>query len=121
MKNHAFAQETMREIVGEKLSAVKFGVFGHLGLEFDGPSLVAHNPVSLKTAEHMFRVGQPGFCDALCDRLGQTISDVRITDEELKIMFADESWFAMSLQEADYSGPEAGMYCSADKQMTVFN
>lgn len=120
MKDNAFAQQTMREIVGEKLSAVVFGVFGHLSLEFDGPSLVAQNPVSLKTGERILRFGETGFCDALCSQLGQVVSDVQISDDELQIAFGGQSSFAMSLREADYSGPEAGTYYSADKRMLVF-
>jgi hypothetical protein len=120
MKDNAFAQQTMREIVGEKLSAVVFGVFGHLSLDFDGPSLVAHNPVSLKTGGRVLRFGELGFCDALCSQLGHVVSDVQVSDDELRIVFADESSFAMSLREADYVGPEAGTYYSADKRMMVF-
>src|SRR5437867_2636341 len=108
MKDHAFAQETMREIIGEKLSAVVFGVFGHLSLEFDGPSLVAQNPVSLKTGERILRFGEPGFCDALCGQLGHIVLDVQISDDEMKIVFDEQSAFAMSLREADCAGPEAG-------------
>jgi hypothetical protein len=119
MKDNAFAQQTMREIVGEKLSAVVFGVFGHLSLDFDGPSLVAHNPVSLKTGERVLRFGESGFCDALCGQLGQLVSDVQISEDELRIVFADQSSFAMSLCEADYIGPEAGTYYSADKRIMV--
>lgn len=120
MKDNAFAQQTMREIVGGKLSAVTFGVFDHLGLEFDGPSLVVHNPVSLKTEERLFRFGEPGFCDALCGQLGQVVSDVQLSDEELRITFADQSSFTMSLRDRDYCGPEAGAYYSGDKQKIVF-
>jgi hypothetical protein len=120
MKDHAFAQETMREIVGEKLSAVVFGVFGHLSLQFDGPSLVAHNPVSLTMGERTLRFGEPGFCDALCSQLGQVVSDVQISADELRIVFTEQRSFAMSLREADYPGPEAGTYYSAGKRMMVF-
>ncbi len=120
MKDNAFAQQTMQEIVGEKLSAVVFGVFGHLSLEFDGPSLVVHNPVSLKTGGRILRFCEPGFRDALCNQLGQVVSDVQISDDELRIVFGGENSFAMSLREADYSGPEAGTYYSADKRMIVF-
>jgi hypothetical protein len=120
MKDVVNAQELMREIIGEKLSSVVFGVFRHLGLAFDGPSLVAHNPVSLKTGERVLRFGEPGFCDALCGQLGLVVSDVQISDDELRIIFVDQSSFAMSLREADYVGPEAGMYYSADKGMMVF-
>ena len=120
MKDNAFAQQAMREIVGGKFSSVVFGVFDHLNLEFDGPSFVAHNPVLLKTEDRVLRFGEPGFCDALCRQLGQVVSDVQISDEEMRIVFADQSSFVMSLREVDYTGPEAGMYYSADKQMIVF-
>ena len=120
MKDNAFAQQTMREIIGEKLSAVVFGVFGHLSLDFDGPSLVAHNPVLLIMGERTIRFGEPGFSDALCSQLGQVVSDVQVSAVELRIVFADQSSFAMSLREADYVGPEAGTYYSADKRMMVF-
>jgi hypothetical protein len=119
MEDNVFAQQTMQEIVGEKLNMVLFGVFGHLSLDFNGPSLVAHNPVSLKTGGRVLRFGEPGFCDALCGQLGLTVSDVQISDDELRILFADQSSFAMSLREADYVGPEAGIYYSADKGIMV--
>ena len=120
MKDNAFAQQTMKEIVGEKLSAVVFGVFGHMSLEFDGPSLVAHNPVSLKTGGRILRFGESGFCDALCSQLGTVVSDVQISDDELRIALGGETAFVMSLREGDYSGPEAGTYYSADNRMIVF-
>jgi hypothetical protein len=120
MKDNAFAQQTMREIIGEKLSAVVFGVFGHLSLDFDGPSLVAHNPVSLTMGDRTLRFGEPGFCDSFCSQLGQVVSDVQISADELRIVFAGQSSFAMSLRKADYTGPEAGTYYSADKRMIVF-
>jgi hypothetical protein len=120
VKDNAFAQQTMREIVGQKLSAVVFGVFADLSLEFNGPSLVAHNPVSLTLGDRILRFGDPGFCDVLCSQLGQIVSDVRISNDELRIAFGDQSSFAMSLREADYAGPEAGTYYSADKRVMVF-
>jgi hypothetical protein len=120
MKDNTFAQQTMREIIGEKLNEVVFGVFGHLSLDFDGPSLAAHNPVSLTIEERILRFGEPGFCDALCSQLGRVVSDVQISKDELRIVFVDQSSFAMSLREADYTGPEAGTYFSADKRMMVF-
>jgi hypothetical protein len=57
---------------------------------------------------------------ALCSQLGHVVSDVQISDDELRIIFADQSSFAMSLREADYVGPEAGSYFSADNRMTIF-
>ena len=120
MNDKDFARNTMREIIGEKLSAVVFGVFGHLSLEFDGPSLVARNPVLLKIGEIILRFGEPGFCDILCGQLGKVVSELQISDDELRITFADQSLFAMSLREVDFTGPEAGTYYAADKRMVVF-
>lgn len=120
MKDNAIAQQTMREIVGEKVSAVVFGVFGQLSFQVGGASLVAQNTVSLKTGERILRFGETGFCDALCSQLGQVVLDVQISDDELRIAIGGESLFAMSLREADYSGPEARTYNSADKRMMVF-
>lgn len=120
MKDAASTQQTMREIVGKRLTTVVFGVFGHLSLEFDGPSLVVHNPASLQVKERILRFDDTGFRDALCSRLGQVVSDVQISDDELRIVFGGQSSLSVSLREADFVGPEAGTFYSADKGMMVF-
>lgn len=120
MQDHRYAKQILSELVGNILSAVTFGVFEHLRLEFDGPSLVAWNPVSVEKAEGVVRGGEPGFSDELVRCLGLTVSDVQITDVELRIAFADQRSFTMSLREADYSSPEAGLYHSANQQTLVF-
>jgi hypothetical protein len=120
MQDHRYAKQILSEIIGNRLSAVTFGVFNHLRLDFDGPSLVAWNPVSLESAEGVARRGEPGFSDRFVGCLGLTVSDVQINDVELKIAFADKCSFSLSLRDADYSSPEAGIYHSADQQTVVF-
>jgi hypothetical protein len=44
---------------------------------------------------------------------------MRVTDEELRIEFANSSGIAISLRNEDYSGPEAINYVAGDGSMVV--
>jgi len=44
---------------------------------------------------------------------------VRVTDEELRIEFANSASIAVSLRDEDYTGPEAINYEALDGRMMV--
>ena len=95
------------ELIGEQLTAVTF-VQDYIQLWFDGPGINLTNPVTVKTASNEIKSWAPGFRDLLCNQIAKIVSGVRLRDRAaLTITFGDESHISVSLQEADYSSPEA--------------
>ena len=100
----------LRSIVGEQLSSVEF-VQDYVQLHFDGRTLTAYTRPTVATGEDHSAWGQPGFRDALCERIARTVCSVAVsTGQEIRIAFDDGSSVAISLRPEDYSGPEAAMF-----------
>jgi hypothetical protein len=96
-----------RRLVGRELAAVTF-VRDYVQLAFDGPSLTAITPPTVRIGHRQLKPGDHGYRDALCDRIGAAVRDVSVSEgDALQIAFSDDSQFRISLRPEDYSGPEA--------------
>lgn len=80
------ASSTVEDIIGEDLSAVTF-VRDYLQLDFDGPGLTVLCPLVVHGPEGMASSGQPGFRDALCGVIGDTVRSVAVGTDTMVVTF----------------------------------
>jgi hypothetical protein len=111
-------QPKISEITGRSLSAVVF-VQDHVQFQFDGPCLTALTLPVFTTATTVLLPGSAAWRDGLCSAIGVEVASVRVTDEELRIEFANSASIAVSLRDEDYTGPEAINYEALDGRMLV--
>jgi hypothetical protein len=100
---------------GEELSAVEF-VEKHLQLRFGDALLTLYTWPDAADADGIsVGYGQPGYRDALCSVIGETVSEATFHDDTaLTIEFENGTVFVLSLREEDLDVPEAGSFLSAD-------
>lgn len=107
--SHIAKPSLLLELVGRELAAVTF-VMDYVQLLFGGPVLNLYVWPRLRTPLREFEFGEPGYRDALCARIGQTVREAADDPEqELRLTFADESVITMSLRPADRVIEEAAM------------
>lgn len=105
--NLASGRELFQVLVGEQLSSVEF-VQDYVQLRFDGPVLTALVWPVVSSEGRKFRYGELEFRDALCQRIGLSVTKVEHRpDEALEIDFDDGSAITISLREADLVAAEA--------------
>jgi hypothetical protein len=103
-------------IEGEELSSVTF-VRDYVQFDFNGPGLTLFHwpeifvPEGKSLAEGSYAFGEPGYRDAVCSQIGESVSKTSIVEgSALEIEFETEVIFRSSLREEDYEGPEAGHF-----------
>ncbi len=106
-------------VKGTPLSSVEF-VQDYVQLRFDGPCLTAHTPPSVVKNYCRLRWNEPGYRDALCGAIGQTVSAVVVDAERIGIEFGPEMYVEISLKPAGAVGPEAAVFSYTDGQTAVF-
>jgi hypothetical protein len=56
------------------------------------------------------RKGDPGYRDALCDRIGVSVAGAAVTDEEAQLWFTDGACLTISLRAAVRAGEESLLF-----------
>jgi hypothetical protein len=77
---------SVEDIIGEDLSAVTF-VRDYLQLNFDGPVLTVLCPLVVHWPEGIASSEQPGFRDALCGVIGETVRSVEVGTDIMVVTF----------------------------------
>lgn len=110
---------SLDRIVGNKLSSVEF-VMDYHQLRFDGPCITAYIHPEVTVADTIYRWGEPGYRDALCERIASVVQKASIVeDKELCVDFDDGSSISISLRSEDYEGPEAVEFYLDDRHLWV--
>jgi hypothetical protein len=114
MPEGGIEETSLQVIVGEQLSAVTF-VQDYVQLHFDGPCLTAFAPLVVRLGETTWHWGEPGFRDALCDRIAQKVTVAQVVSGAgVSIGFEDGSIIHISLQNADEVCGEAVKFDASD-------
>lgn len=119
--DHEFDSTFLAPIVGDCLSGVAF-IMDYVQFQFKGGALLtALTAPSVRTSSgHGWTVGQQGWRDSLCERIGVTVQSAFLkTGEQLAIDFADGSRVTVSLKPSDYRGPEAVNFKAAGGLLVV--
>ncbi len=104
------------------LASVEF-VQDFLQLHFDGPLLTLYAWPTVADVDGIsVAYGEPGYRDALCSVIGETVSTPELDEgRSLTIEFENGTVFALSLREEDIDVAEAGSFRStADDELLVF-
>ena len=106
---------------GEQLSAVEF-VGEHLQLRFGEGLLTLYVWPDVADADGIsVGFGQPGYRDALCSAIGESVTEAQLHDDAaLTVEFENGTVFALSLREEDLDTPEVGSFTDADGETTEF-
>ena len=114
MKNAS--EHPLKQIETRQLSSVEF-VQDYVQLRFDGPYLSAFARPIVKMGETKFEYGTPGYCDALCERIGRVVRSVSINENQgIFIDFDDGANISISLEAQDRQGAEAAVFVDGTKQ-----
>jgi hypothetical protein len=101
------------------LTSVIF-VMDYVQLDFDGPRLTAVTLPTVEVEGVRLKFGQPGYRDALCERIEHTVVRAdAIADESLRIEFDDRSVIGVSLRPEDYRAAEAALL-RADSKLAIW-
>jgi hypothetical protein len=112
-------ERALESIVGRELSAVVF-VRDYIQLQFDGAGLSALNLPMIKVGQQTLAFGEPGYRDALCERIGRAVRSASVEENERILMeFEDGSTLSISLRPDDYSGPEAAIFNNGPEETWV--
>lgn len=107
-------------LVDRQLSAVTF-VQDYIQLWFDGPCLTAITDPRILTGEIEYGKNTYGYRDALCERIGQVVSEsVVIEGKEIRIKFCDGVSLAISLHPEDYYTAEAAIFANGSGETWVW-
>lgn len=104
------------------LSSVEF-VQDYLQLHFDGPLLTLYAWPHVADVDGIsVAFGEPGYRDALCSVIGETVSDPELDEgRSLTLEFENGTVIALSLREEDLDVAEAGSFrAGADEELLVF-
>lgn len=111
--------DSLRSLVGEKLSSVTF-VLDYWQLDFDGQGFNVMSKIEVHDSLGSINSNEKGFRDRLCDHIGKIVDHaVFKPNEEVLIFFSDASIIALSVRPDDYVGPEALMFGRQDKTWWV--
>jgi hypothetical protein len=117
--------EPLSIIVGKELSSVQF-VLDYVQFRFDADGIDSTPCLTVTASMHVgiegvvFKKGQPGFRDALCERIGKTVKGARSLPERFQIEFSDTSTFVVSLSSDDRVGPEAVLLQDGSRSIFVW-
>jgi hypothetical protein len=105
--------DAIGKLVGHALSSVEF-VADYVQLRFDGPTLTAYTPPTLRCGSERHIWGQAGYRDALCRQIGCRVERTAVEHDQVSIAFEGRAMVLISLRDNDYRGPEALQF-SLDK------
>lgn len=106
----------LTSLSGEELNAVEF-VEKHLQLRFGNDDLLTlYTWPDVADADGIsIGFGQPGYRDALCSVIGETVTEAVFHDDTaLTVEFENGTLLALSLREEDRDAVEAGSFQSGD-------
>ncbi len=112
----------LNSLQGEELYAVEF-VEKHLQLRFaDDAVLTLYSWPEVADADGIsVGFGQPGYRDALCTLIGETVSETQFHDDTaLTMEFENGTLLALSLREEDRDTADAGSFRSIDGEVFDF-
>lgn len=110
------------ELRDTQLSSVAF-VQDYLELDFDGPLLTLYVWPDVADADGIsIAYGEPGYRDALCSVIGETVTTPELTEgRALTVEFENGTVLALSLREEDIDIAEAGSFrATAEDELLVF-
>jgi hypothetical protein len=114
-----FDSSFLDQILGECLSGVAF-VMDYVEFQFNGAVLTALTPPAVQASARGWTVGEPGWRDSLCGRIGVAVESVFVKEgEHVAVDFADGSRVTVSLKPSDYRGPEAINFQAASGPLVV--
>ncbi len=105
----------LEAIIGEFLSSVEF-VMDYVQLRFCGAMLTTYRRPHIQIGYHTYLPGEPGYRDALCSLIGQTVEDTEVCERHfLRISFEGSS-IRVPLSADESVGQEsASLWSSADR------
>ena len=106
------------QLKGRVLSSVEF-VHDYLQLRFDGPCLTAYTHPTIDHTDGRAIWGGPGYRDRLCEQIGATVTDAWANEAEVSIGFDSGTVISVSMNDDDYTGPEAVQFASEDGSLWV--
>jgi hypothetical protein len=109
----------LRQIIGEKLSAVVF-VLDYYQLQFDGPVLTVMTAITVISDERMTKSGDDQFRNHICDQIAKVVKGIDIVERKyLSIVLQDNSELRVSIRPRDYPGPEAVYFDGLNNEKVV--
>jgi hypothetical protein len=97
-------------LAGQELNAVVF-IKDYVQLQFDDSGLTAVTNPAVTTGVNVYGFGSSGYRDALCERIGRTVTKAHLAEEEeIRIDFDDGTAICISLKPEHYIGPEAAIF-----------
>jgi hypothetical protein len=91
------------------MSSVEF-VQDYIQLRFDGPCLTVNAPLTVEVGDSKVRLGSPGFCDALCQEIGKSVTKAELMpSDRLLVMLSNAVTLSVSLRDDEQVGPEAAV------------
>ena len=84
----------------------------YVQVHFEEAVLTVLNPSTVSAGGSSWTRGEAGWRDALCSRIGRTVSSVGSTEAHLMINLDDASTLTVSLLSEDFMGPEAFNFTS---------
>ncbi len=108
-------------IHGEALTAVEF-VEDYLQLRFGEPLLRLFVWPEVADPDGIaIGYGQPGYRDALCSVIGETVTTAELEEgRSLTVEFENGTVLALSLRDEDLDTPEGGNFTDADGNIEEF-
>lgn len=105
----------LNNLIGRELSGVVF-VRDYIQLQFDDRGLTAINLPSVMANRETYTPVRQGFRDSLCERIGHTVVETELIEEErIWLKFDDDSAISVSLRGEDSVGPEAAILYVGEK------
>ncbi len=103
-------EDTLKELVGEQLSAVTF-VQDYLQLSFDGPTINVYGRIEVQTQNGTAKSGDGQFRNALCSLIAQIVRSLEFVEyDHLSVQFEGSASVRIWLQDQDQASGEA-IYC----------
>lgn len=96
-------------LTGRELSSVEF-VRDYIQLRFDGPSLTVLTDPVLETADEEYTRTHFGFCDMLCNFIGDPVQETSLNSEQLVLRFGANRKLKISLKPGDRIAKEAVIF-----------
>jgi hypothetical protein len=105
-------------IVGDPLSSVDFRM-DYLMLEFDRQSFRVECPLVVVTASGSLRLGEKGFRDAICDRIGEKVLSAQMTSTALVVGVASAR-IELFFGSPEATSPEPLTFIDRDHRQCVY-